>query len=49
MRHRLGVFIRARPAGSSLNDPPVAVWNVDGELHATDDTCTHEDYSLAEG
>lgn len=30
-------------------DPPVAVWNVDGELYATDDTCTHEDFSLADG
>lgn len=29
-------------------DPPVAVWNVGGELYATDDTCTHEDFSLAE-
>lgn len=29
--------------------PPVAVWNVDGTFYATDDTCTHEDYSLAEG
>jgi 3-phenylpropionate/trans-cinnamate dioxygenase ferredoxin subunit len=30
-------------------DPPVAVWNVDGDLFATDDTCTHEKYSLADG
>ncbi len=29
-------------------DPPVAVWSVDGELYATDDTCPHEDFSLAE-
>lgn len=29
-------------------DPPVAVWNVDGEFYATDDTCTHEKYSLAD-
>lgn len=29
--------------------PPVAVFNVDGAFFATDDTCTHEDYSLAEG
>lgn len=36
--------------GSVLDvDPPVTVWKVDGELYATDDTCTHEDYSLAEG
>jgi 3-phenylpropionate/trans-cinnamate dioxygenase ferredoxin subunit len=30
-------------------DPPVAVWSVDGEIYATDDTCTHEMFSLAEG
>lgn len=28
---------------------PVAVFNVDGELLAVADTCTHEDASLAEG
>ena len=28
---------------------PVAIWNVDGELYATDDTCTHEEASLSEG
>jgi 3-phenylpropionate/trans-cinnamate dioxygenase ferredoxin subunit len=29
--------------------PPIAVFNVDGEFYATDDTCTHEESSLAEG
>lgn len=29
-------------------EPPVTVWNVDGEFCATDDTCTHEKFSLAE-
>ena len=29
-------------------EPPVTVWNVDGELYATDDTCTHENFSLGE-
>jgi nitrite reductase/ring-hydroxylating ferredoxin subunit len=29
--------------------PPLAVFNVDGEFYATDDTCTHEDSSLADG
>ena len=28
---------------------PVAVFNVDGELYAIDDTCTHQDASLADG
>jgi len=30
-------------------DRPIAVFNVDGELYAIDDTCTHQDASLAEG
>ena len=30
-------------------DPPVAVFNVDGEFLATADTCTHEESSLADG
>ena len=29
--------------------PPIAVFNVDGELLATDDTCTHAESSLADG
>jgi 3-phenylpropionate/trans-cinnamate dioxygenase ferredoxin component len=29
--------------------PPIAVFNVDGEFYATDDTCTHEESSLADG
>jgi 3-phenylpropionate/trans-cinnamate dioxygenase ferredoxin component len=29
--------------------PPVAVFNVDGELFATADTCTHAESSLSEG
>jgi nitrite reductase/ring-hydroxylating ferredoxin subunit len=28
--------------------PPVAVFNVDGELYAVDDTCTHDQYSLSD-
>jgi p-cumate 2,3-dioxygenase ferredoxin subunit len=29
--------------------PPIAVYNLDGEFFATDDTCTHGEASLAEG
>jgi 3-phenylpropionate/trans-cinnamate dioxygenase ferredoxin subunit len=29
--------------------PPIAVFNVDGEFYAVDDTCTHQDTSLSEG
>ncbi|AOR36537.1 bifunctional 3-phenylpropionate/cinnamic acid dioxygenase ferredoxin subunit [Streptomyces fodineus] len=32
------------------NDPPVAVFHTeDGEVYAIDDTCTHQDASLADG
>ncbi|WP_432842215.1 non-heme iron oxygenase ferredoxin subunit [Dactylosporangium sp. CA-092794] len=30
-------------------EPPVAVFNVDGEYFAIDDTCTHDQSSLADG
>ncbi|WP_021592945.1 bifunctional 3-phenylpropionate/cinnamic acid dioxygenase ferredoxin subunit [Actinomadura welshii] len=30
-------------------EPPVAVFNVGGDFFATDDTCTHDNYSLADG
>lgn len=29
--------------------PPIAVFNVDGELYAIDDSCTHQDASLSDG
>ncbi|NSC24921.1 bifunctional 3-phenylpropionate/cinnamic acid dioxygenase ferredoxin subunit [Streptomyces albus subsp. chlorinus] len=40
------------PAGESVRldlEPPIAVFNADGELYAIDDTCTHQDASLSEG
>jgi 3-phenylpropionate/trans-cinnamate dioxygenase ferredoxin component len=40
------------PLGESVRveaDVPIAVFNVDGELLAIDDTCTHQDASLADG
>ncbi|HLU58185.1 MAG TPA: bifunctional 3-phenylpropionate/cinnamic acid dioxygenase ferredoxin subunit [Pseudonocardia sp.] len=30
-------------------EAPIAVFNVDGEFFAIDDTCTHQDASLADG
>jgi nitrite reductase/ring-hydroxylating ferredoxin subunit len=30
-------------------DPPIAVYNIDGAFFATQDTCTHERWSLADG
>jgi 3-phenylpropionate/trans-cinnamate dioxygenase ferredoxin subunit len=32
-----------------VDDEPVAIWNVEGTLYATADTCTHEEASLSEG
>ena len=32
-----------------LPQPPIAVFNVEGEFYAIDDTCSHEEYSLADG
>lgn len=29
--------------------PPISVFNVDGEFFALDDTCSHQDASLADG
>ena len=40
------------PLGEAVRveaDVPIAVFNVDGELYAIDDTCTHQDASLADG
>ncbi|MCH2557697.1 MAG: non-heme iron oxygenase ferredoxin subunit [Alcanivorax sp.] len=31
------------------NRPPIAVFRLDGEFHATDDTCTHGQALLSEG
>ncbi len=40
------------PPGEAIRieaDVPVAVFNADGQLYAIDDTCTHQDASLADG
>lgn len=42
----------AIPAGEGIRvdgDVPVAVFNSGGTLYAIDDTCTHQDASLADG
>ena len=44
--------VRDLPPGEAHRidgDVPIAVFNVDGELLAVDDTCTHQDASLAAG
>jgi 3-phenylpropionate/trans-cinnamate dioxygenase ferredoxin subunit len=42
------------PPGESIRvtegvPAPIAVFNADGTLYAVDDTCTHQDASLADG
>lgn len=40
------------PPGTAVRvdaEVPIAVFNADGELYAIDDTCTHQDASLADG
>lgn len=40
------------PPGSAVRvaaEVPLAVFNVDGTLYCVDDTCTHQDASLADG
>ena len=32
-----------------VGDEPVCLINLDGELHALNDTCTHQDASLSDG
>jgi nitrite reductase/ring-hydroxylating ferredoxin subunit len=32
-----------------VGDVPIALWNVEGTIYATDDTCSHEEASLSEG
>jgi 3-phenylpropionate/trans-cinnamate dioxygenase ferredoxin subunit len=42
----------AIPGGEAVRvdgPTPIAVFNADGELYAIDDTCTHQDASLADG
>jgi 3-phenylpropionate/trans-cinnamate dioxygenase ferredoxin subunit len=33
----------------AVTEVPVAVFNADGQFYAIDDTCTHQDASLADG
>ena len=40
------------PPGEAVRvdaEPPIALFNVDGTFYAIDDTCTHQDASLADG
>ena len=32
-----------------IDEVPIAIFNLDGELHCLDDTCSHQEASLSEG
>ncbi|HEY0332502.1 MAG TPA: non-heme iron oxygenase ferredoxin subunit [Stenotrophomonas sp.] len=38
-----------KSAWDELTDTPIVVFNLDGELYALEDRCTHEDYELSPG
>ncbi|NBU31792.1 MAG: non-heme iron oxygenase ferredoxin subunit [Actinobacteria bacterium] len=46
---RLSDFADGKPHRVTVDDLDVCVVQVDGELHAIDDICTHAEVSLSEG
>jgi len=45
----LGAIAPGHLACAQLEGHPILLANVDGEIYATDDTCTHEQASLCSG
>ncbi len=46
---RLADIPPGHAARVEIDEAPVALFNVEGELHCIDDTCTHQEASLSEG
>lgn len=49
---RVGTTIELLPGESTVvwdGDTPILVVNLDGEFHALEDRCTHEDFELSAG
>jgi 3-phenylpropionate/trans-cinnamate dioxygenase ferredoxin subunit len=46
---KLGTIAPGKAIRVEIDDEPIAIFNVDGELYAIGDTCSHEEASLAEG
>jgi 3-phenylpropionate/trans-cinnamate dioxygenase ferredoxin subunit len=44
-----GEAIRLKPGTAGFDGEPIAVFHVGGAFYAIDDTCTHQDASLADG
>jgi 3-phenylpropionate/trans-cinnamate dioxygenase ferredoxin component len=46
---RVGDIPPGHAARTEIDGRPVAIFNVDGEFHALDDTCSHAEASLSDG
>jgi nitrite reductase/ring-hydroxylating ferredoxin subunit len=46
---RIGEIAPGEMMYVEVGDEPVCLINLDGEIHALNDVCTHEDASLADG
>jgi 3-phenylpropionate/trans-cinnamate dioxygenase ferredoxin component len=46
---KMGQITPGKAIRIEIDDEPIAIFNVDGELYAIGDTCSHEEASLSEG
>ena len=46
---KVGEIAPGKAIRIEIDDEPIAIFNVDGDLYAIGDTCSHEEASLAEG
>jgi 3-phenylpropionate/trans-cinnamate dioxygenase ferredoxin subunit len=46
---KVGEIAPGKAIRIEIDDEPVAIFNVDGDLYAIGDTCSHEEASLSEG
>ncbi len=46
---KVGAIAPGKAIRVEIGDEPIAIFNVDGDLYAIGDTCSHEEASLAEG
>ncbi len=45
----VGAIAPGKAIRVEIDDEPIAIFNVDGDLYAIGDTCSHEEASLSEG
>lgn len=46
---KVGAIAPGKAIRVEIGDEPIAIFNVDGDLYAIGDTCSHEEASLSEG